>query len=95
MGRPIIDLPQTHQYDDKLELSPQEQILYKAMEGRFIKELNEALKDPIEGGDEETRYCQKEDEESDENDDCDKDSKSKKEDKQLKDMLIGLTRLRQ
>ncbi|KAG4438756.1 hypothetical protein IFR05_005784 [Cadophora sp. M221] len=95
MGRPIIDLPQTHQSDDKLEPSPQEKILYKAMEGRFIKELNEALKDPIEGGEEETQLSPKEVEESDEKEDCEGEGKPKKEDEQLKDMLIGLTRLRQ
>ena len=102
MGRPLIDLPKTHVSDPKIEFSAVEKILYEAMEGKFAKELQEIL----EGQDEDDGKVEKCDqlaiklvgdqEESAANEDPDNaDEDAQKQDEKLKDMLIGITRLRQ
>ncbi|KAH7342644.1 P-loop containing nucleoside triphosphate hydrolase protein [Rhexocercosporidium sp. MPI-PUGE-AT-0058] len=94
MGSPLVNLPRPHHKDSKLDFSPQEKILYEAVEGRFIKEINETPEDQNEGtGLGDVGHQREEEGESDE--DVAGENKPEKQDENMKDMLIGLMRLRQ
>ncbi|KAH7419390.1 P-loop containing nucleoside triphosphate hydrolase protein [Cadophora sp. MPI-SDFR-AT-0126] len=106
MGRPIIDLPTPHYYDEELVFSPQEEIIYRAVEAKYIKAINELLdeegKDKTEDDDgvniesESDENTSEDDMSSSENDDDDGSSdKHDDEADKLGTMLVGLSRLRQ
>lgn len=43
MGRPLIDLPTPHEVIITIDFNPPEKILYRAVEGIFLKMINDRL----------------------------------------------------
>ncbi|PVH89540.1 hypothetical protein DL98DRAFT_579331 [Cadophora sp. DSE1049] len=106
LGRPIVFLPTPHHHDEELVFSPQEEIIYRAVEAKYIKAINEQLEE--EGKDKsEDDDCVNSESESDENkseddkglsesdDDDNSSEKQDDEENRLGKMLVGLNRLRQ
>ncbi|KAK0128490.1 hypothetical protein ONS95_000462 [Cadophora gregata] len=105
LGRPIVYLPNTHIRDQGLVFSPQEEIIYRAVEAKYIKVMNEQLEEDGKTKTEDDDSVQSkggcgqdnsdDDDSSEDHDDNSLSEMQDDEENNLGMMLVGLNRLRQ